>query len=265
MKIGKHPVGTHPLGTHSLGSYTRVLVPGRIDSFTPEQWNEYQQLKARAANIPTVDLAKAQVATPPPTGDQKPPIKLDFGCGLFKKEGFLGVDKLPLKGVDVVLDVCEPCSDVNPFSRRPPPHLYTKWPWDDSSVDEVHASHFVEHLQFTPEKPERVHFVNEVWRVLKPGAKATIVVPNWASSRFHGDYTHRQPVSEFWPPYLSKAWRKDNAPHNDLYDCDFDCHQPAYSGLHPMLEHKNQMFKEFAITFGKEAAGDIMFVLVCKK
>src|SRR5262245_36420082 len=79
-------------------------------------------------------------------------LKLDFGCGPNKKEGFIGVDTIKFDKVDLVLDIGK-----------------AKWPWKDNSVDEAHASHFLEHL--TAE--ERIHFVNELYRVLKVNAKFT--------------------------------------------------------------------------------------------
>ena len=113
-------------------------------------------------------------------------VKLDLGCGVHKKEGFVGVDSIAFAGVDVVAD------------------LRTRWPWDDGSVDEVHASHFVEHLTAN----ERTHFCNELFRVLKVGGKATVIVPHWGNHRAYGDPTHQwPPVSEFWFYYLSRAWR----------------------------------------------------------
>ena len=75
-------------------------------------------------------------------------LKLDIGCGKNKAPGFHGVDSLDFEGVDTVLDVRQ-----------------TPWPWEDNSVDEVHSSHFVEHLT----NPERVKFWNELYRVMKKG------------------------------------------------------------------------------------------------
>lgn len=137
------------------------------------------------------------------------PLKLDFGCGPNKREGFLGVDRYAFDGkVDHVMDVCAGA-----------------WPWETSSVDEVWSSHFVEHL----DQVERCHFFNELWRVLKPGAQATIVVPHWSNARAYGDPTHKWPaISEWFFLYLNKPWRDANAPHADKanwplgYDCNFD-------------------------------------------
>ena len=109
-------------------------------------------------------------------------LKLDIGCGKGKKAGFHGVDSIAFDGVDTVFDV-----------RTSP------WPWADNSVEEVHCSHFLEHLTAT----ERVQFMNEMWRVMKEGAKATLITPHWGSNRAYGDPTHQwPPVSEMWFYYL---------------------------------------------------------------
>lgn len=135
-------------------------------------------------------------------------LKLDLGCGPRKQPGFHGVDIRQIEGVDTVLDL-----------RKP-------WPWKDGTVDEVYASHFVEHL--TGE--QRIHFFNELYRVMKIGAKATIITPHWSNACAYGDPTHQwPPMSEWYLLYLWKAWRQGDgtpanpgqAPHVG-YTCDFD-------------------------------------------
>lgn len=175
-------------------------------------------------------------------------LRLDLGCGKNKAAGFTGVDELPMPGVDIVADL-----------RKP-------WPWADSSVDEVNCSHFLEHL----ERLERVHFCNELYRVLKNGAKATITTPNWSSSRAYGDPTHKwPPVSEFMNYYLDRPWRKANAPHTDaefvpgMFDCDFGVTW-GFS-LHPQIAQKNTEQQQFAIQFYKEACQDQIGTWVARK
>src|SRR5262249_200160 len=128
-------------------------------------------------------------------------LKLDLGCGKYKKDGFVGVDSKLFPGVDVVVD------------------LTKRWPWKNGTVEEENASPIVEHF----ESEERIHVVNELYRVLVKNGKATIVTPYWASGRAYGDLTHKwPPVSEWWYYYLKKEWRDINAPHEDRYTCDFD-------------------------------------------
>lgn len=162
-------------------------------------------------------------------------LKLDLGAGKNKKEGFLGVDILAFDGVDVV---CNLGDDV--------------WPWDDNSVDEVHCSHMLEHL--TPK--QRIHFANELCRVLKKGSQAAIITPHFASIRAYGDLTHQwPPVVTFWYLYLNKEWRKTQAPHNTEYTCDFD-HSYGYS-LHPSIAVKNQEYQAYAVVHLLEGAQDL--------
>ena len=173
-------------------------------------------------------------------------VKLDLGCGKNPKDGFVGVDKIKFDQVEYVCDLSKP-----------------NWPFEDNSVDEVHCSHFLEHLK----GPERVVFCNELYRVLKPGSKATIIAPHWASCRAYGDTTHQwPPVSEFWFFYLSKEWRSQNCPHDDIewnpdgYSCDFQATW-GYS-MNPALFTRNQEFQQFALSNYKEAAQDIIATLI---
>lgn len=175
-------------------------------------------------------------------------LKLDIGCGKNKKEGFLGVDRLPFEGVDYQFN-----AGVD------------SWPFENDSVEEAHTSHFVEHLTAL----ERIHFCNELYRVLKPGGKCALVVPHWSSCRAYGDPTHQwPPVSEFWFYYLSKEWRAQNAPHTDAehwdqgFKCDFECTW-GY-GMHSMVLARNQEYQQFALNFYKEAAQDIHATLTKK-
>lgn len=183
------------------------------------------------------------------------PLKLNLGSGPTKMDGFLSVDCIDFPEVDVKAD------------------LTKKWPWKNDTVEEVAASHVVEHFTST----ERIHFVNELWRVLVPGGKATITTPNWSSCRAYGDPTHQwPPVSEFWFYYLSKEWRLGdkeknlyaNAPHTDAkylkggFACDFEATW-GYS-LHPTVQLRNQEAQQFMVQFYKEATQDIIATLTKK-
>lgn len=185
---------------------------------------------------------------------QKAPevIKLDLGCGKNKKDGFTGVDSIKFDNVDMVVNLVErePFKGGNFYEAWNNP-VFKPWPWENESVDEVHCSHFVEHL----DAKERINFVNELYRILRTGGKATVITPHWSSNRAYGDLTHKwPPVSEMWFYYLDKSWREQNAPHNDFYKCDFICTW-GYS-LHPGILNRNQEFQQDAIQWKKEAAQD---------
>jgi len=176
---------------------------------------------------------------------------VDLGAGQNKREGFIGVDQYKMKGVDVVCNLAK-----------------DKWKWADNSVDEVHCSHFIEHLTNFNGKWERVHFFNELYRVLKKKGKATIIFPHWASNRYYGDPTHCEPFSEMGFYYLSKEWRDTQAPHSDKkwnkngYSCDFEATW-GYN-LRQNLITRNQEYVQNAIANYKEACQDIIATLIKK-
>lgn len=170
------------------------------------------------------------------------PLKLDFGCGPNVREGFEGVD-------------------ISAFDNGAVRHVVdlkqTPWPWDDNSVSEAHASHFVEHLNAM----ERVGFWNELYRVLIPGGSCSIIVPHWASNRAYGDPTHQwPPISEMAFYYLKREWRMQNAPHTDAkylpggFDCDLDATW-GYS-MRPDLMVRNQEYQQHAMQNFKEVIMD---------
>ena len=176
-------------------------------------------------------------------------IRLDLGCGNKPKDGFLGVDLRDYGRSDILVA-----------------DLRGTWKWDDDSVDEVFSAQFVEHLTAR----ERVHFANELYRVLKPGATAEIIVPHWASGRAYGDLTHQwPPVSEFWFLYLSREWRLSQAPHADAahcvcvsrneclcYSCDFQIESGPE--LHSDIVSRNYEFQQFAATYYREACQNLV-------
>ncbi len=174
----------------------------------------------------------------------KVPLRIDLGAGKNPKAGFVGVDSIDFGNGSIVCNIGS-----------------EKWPWEDSSVDEAHCSHVLEHLTNWHGKWERTHFFNELHRVLKPGAGCALIIPHWASTRYYGDPTHKEPFSEFGFYYLSKEWRAVNAPHADIefnpngYTCDLECTW-GYA-MHPSMTTRSSDFQQFAMQFYKEACQDI--------
>lgn len=193
-------------------------------------------------------------------------VKLDLGCGNRKTGSndqfpFLGVDAIDYPGVvDLVTDL-----RVTPWAFKIPadgvPDYGEKiacsetWRFKEGSVDEVFSSHLIEHL--TGE--ERVAFFNELYRVLKTGAKALIVTPDWSNACAYGDPTHKwPPVSSWYPLYLNKAWREANAPYVP-YTCNFGWVHGV--GWEPWLEVRNNDVKQFAIQHYINSARDLHITL----
>lgn len=209
-------------------------------------------------------------------------IRLDFGCGPNKKQvipgepdqtPWIGVDKYAFDGkVDVVLDVCAfaepevytgtPTTWVGKSIPRKP------WPWPDSSVDEAYSSHFVEHLTQT----ERCHFFNELHRILKPDAKALIIVPHWSSGRAYGDPTHQWPAwSDMAAYYLKREWRESQAPHTDAknwppgYSCDFEATWGYSFRNDAEFMSRNDHYKQYAMANYRDVIQDCVMTVIAKK
>lgn len=104
-------------------------------------------------------------------------IRLDIGCGANKQPGFVGIDILPLKGVDIVWNLEK-----------------TPWPLPDESVTQAIASHVLEHIN--PHGGVFINVMNEVWRVLKPHAQFAFVVPHASSHGYAQDPTHCNMINE---------------------------------------------------------------------
>src|SRR6266850_605883 len=80
-------------------------------------------------------------------------VRVDLGCGRIKLPGFIGVDRFPMPGVDIVADLDE------------------RLPFADDSVDMVYASHSLEHVS------DLSQVMREVHRICKHGAQLCIVAP----------------------------------------------------------------------------------------
>ena len=74
------------------------------------------------------------------------------------------------------------------------------WPWPDNSVDEVIASHVLEHIG-----EGFFHFMQELYRVCAPGASVRIAVPHPRSDLYLNDPTHVRPITPTMMLMFSKA------------------------------------------------------------
>src|SRR3989344_7865177 len=106
-------------------------------------------------------------------------IKLNLGCGSQVIEGWINVDyalgawffKLPFFAA---LNRCLHLFNLD-WDRWIFIHdLRKRFPWNDDSVDVIYSSHTLEHFS----KSVGRHFLEECFRVLKPGGVIRIVVPD---------------------------------------------------------------------------------------
>lgn len=173
------------------------------------------------------------------TEEPKQLVKVDLGCGQRRQDGFIGVDKVPGEKVDIVHDL----------------ESYP-WPFEDNSVDEVNCSHYIEHVV------DIVAFMDEMWRIMKPGAKAMIQAPYYSSVRSMQDPYHVRPISEMTFLYYNKQWRETNGLNHYPIKADFDF---TYGyGMNPPWNTKNDETRVFAITHYINVVADI-FVTLTKK
>jgi tetratricopeptide (TPR) repeat protein len=115
-------------------------------------------------------------------------LRVDLGCGGRKAVGCLGVDIVPGPGVDVVAD------------------LTRRFPFEDGSVAYLRAYDAIEHW------PDKLHTMNEIWRVCEPGARVELRVPSTDGRGAFQDPTH---VS-YWNPNSFYYYSVDHAPYLNL-------------------------------------------------
>lgn len=99
-------------------------------------------------------------------------MKLNLGCGRDYRKGWTNVDQ------------------AKQYKSEYSGSLEDKWPWIDSSVDEIYCSHLLEHIN------NLVFFMNEAWRVLKKGGRMEIKVPHYRHPWAYGDPSHVRYMSE---------------------------------------------------------------------
>jgi predicted SAM-dependent methyltransferase len=168
------------------------------------------------------------------------PLKVDLACGDRKKQGYLGVDSSVNSQADII-------HDLNSYP----------YPFEDNSVDELSCEHFIEHVD------DIIAFMEEIYRILKPEAKALIVAPYYANMRAWQDPTHKRAISEASFLYYNKDWRKnaklsDSKPYCDM-KCDFDF---TYGyNIDTAWANRSQEARDFAIRHYINVVNDIQVVL----
>ena len=138
-------------------------------------------------------------------------VRLNLGCSDRRIDGFTGVDIAAGPEVDQIVDLEGP------------------WPWPDSSVLEVRAHDVAEHIGDCPHQfgydcevcgegtgrhpLGRIHFMNELHRVLAPNGLALVEVPSAAHGvGFITDPTHKTP----WCLSLFKYFEAGTFAHQRL-------------------------------------------------
>lgn len=120
--------------------------------------------------------------------------RVNLGCGETPLNGWVNIDKDRNVKCEIHRD------------------LEKGLPFDDDSVDEIHARHIIEHVK------DDVFLMNEIWRVCKNGASVRIIVPASDSQAAH-DFDHKSYWNERKFSYLKKENRRGD--YEGLV-CDFE-------------------------------------------
>lgn len=179
----------------------------------------------------------------------KETFKLDIACGQNKQEGFRGIDISDEVDADYVHDLTQ-----------------YPWPIEDNSVEAAFCSHYVEHTPLEVKTAEGktcdglIAFMNEVYRILIPGAQFQILHPFVKSVRAFQDPTHRRfiPSETWW--YFHQAWLKANGLDHYPINCDFEIIS-AVSEVVPPYNVKHELVQQFATNHYWEAIGDLSVML----
>ena len=117
--------------------------------------------------------------------------KLNLGCGTDIRPGWINVDSSKLPGVDIA-------ANLDDCTRTP-------LPLADDTIDEFYCSHVLEHLR------DALGFMQELHRLAKPDAIATIRVPYGSSDDADEDPTHVRRLFLYSFSYFSQRgyWYAD--------------------------------------------------------
>ena len=167
------------------------------------------------------------------------PFRLDIACGQNKTPGFFGVDIAKEKDVDLVYDL----------EKFP-------WPFPDNSVDEAVCNHYIEHTK------DIIKFMDEIYRILKPGATIIIRAPYYNSIRAWQDPTHTREISEATFLYYNKDWRTQNKLDHYSIKSNFDF-SFGYDFM-PDWAMRAEEARAFAVRHYTNVVMDIQAVLIKK-
>ena len=145
------------------------------------------------------------------------------------------------------------------WAAKDVPSLRGALVYADNSVDSVSLVHVIQFL--TPD--ERIDLMNELYRIMRVGAKCVIISPHWSCQRAYADMRLQwPPVAEGWLAYLNAGTRTADPWIDARYKCDFEA--TWGESLHPVVAARNSEYQQHAVQFFKEAVQDIAATLIKK-
>lgn len=161
-----------------------------------------------------IDTIEAEVLTNHKRPKTEKAIRLNLGCGPKEKHlpGYVNIDKDPRNEPDLSLDLEK-----------------AHFPYEESSVDKVYASHLLEHIKnFIP-------LMEEIYRVCKPGAEVEIFIPYGLTDSGIGDPFHQVLLCERTFDYFDKS--------SLLFLYDFKCNLKVIKTERNSLNHIHIILK----------------------
>jgi hypothetical protein len=150
--------------------------------------------------------------------------KLNIGCGLDKRAGYVNIDYSDKLNPDLVWDLEQ-----------------TPWPFEDNSVDEIVAFHVLEHVGQSTKSFFAI--IKDLYRICQDGAVIHIRVPHPRHDDFISDPTHVRPITEqmllLFDRELNKKWATLGYADSQLglsLDVDFEIVDSVYVFEPPYLE-----------------------------
>ena len=124
--------------------------------------------------------------------------KLNLGCGIDIKPGWINLDSVAIPGVDVVHDI-----------EKPP------LPFGNEAFDEILAQDVLEHVDYIP-------VLKDLHRILKTGGALRIRVPHFTSKNNFVDPTHKKLFSvNTWDFFVTSPSTSRHIEKERTYYFDF--------------------------------------------
>jgi hypothetical protein len=201
--------------------------------------------------------------------------KLNLASGESKFDGFLNIDRADAPGVNAIIDLED-----------------FPWPIASNSAKEVVCNHYIEHIpmetygrrlirmiknsdswesfqkrvnEVDMEAPSDglIMFMDELYRILKPGGTATFVTPYYQGSIAWQDPTHRRGITEITFQYFNKQWRVNSKLSHYGIKSDFDVRLKGYDYF-PDVKYASDDEKKWALRTMNNVVIS-MYVVLTKK
>lgn len=171
-------------------------------------------------------------------------LHVDLACGQRKKEGFKGLDRSKIDGVDYVHDLM----------RFP-------WPFGDESVYEFNCEHYVEHIpiQLSDGSYGLNRFMEEVYRCLMEKGTIRICAPFYMSQEAYQDPTHTRCITDRTFMYYNQYVTEGTLDHY-MPQCNFEIISQTKI-IDPSFEMKGEQARRWAIEHYWNVVREVQYVL----